>query len=174
MKTWCVVNGLFVAVLICGCASYHHQIALEPVGPAPHEPSSPVLEGLLVVFSAFDPTPSIKGNLYRAYYTDYRIFSSDGNQLLKEVQNNSGKLLDGPKRVQLPAGTYRVLARANGYGVVTVPVVIRPGQVTTVHLEGTNWWPARSAIFQSNPVRLPHGQIVGWRAAADDAPSNQN
>src|SRR5271157_1984636 len=138
MKAWSVLNGLFVAVLICGCASYHHALALDPVGPAPHEPSRSVSEGLLVVFSAFDPTPSFNGNPYRSYSTDYRVLSSDGNQLLKEVQNNSGKLLDGPKRVQLPAGTYRVLARANGYGVVTVPVVIRPGQVTTVHLEGSN------------------------------------
>ncbi len=66
-----------------------------------------------------------------------------------------------------PAGTYRVLARANGYGLAPVPVAIRPGQVTTLHLEGSVWWPVKSPIFNSNPVRLPGGEIIGWRAATD-------
>ena len=77
--------------------------------------------------------------------------------------------LEGPKRVQLPVGTYRVVARANGYGVVTVPVIIRADQVTTVHLEGGPSWQNRSQLGQSNPVRLPDGEIAGWRASPDNA-----
>jgi hypothetical protein len=169
MKAFPVHSGLLVAVLICGCASFHRALVLGPVGPSPQPSSGSGQEGFLQVFSAFDPTPGFSGSPYHYYYTDYRVLSNDGSQLIKQVHNNSGKLLEGPKRVELPAGAYRVLARANGYGVVTVAVVIRPGQVTAVHLEGGTWWPASSPIFQSNPVRLPHGQIVGWRAPTDDA-----
>jgi len=57
----------------------------------------------------------------------------------------------------------------NGYGTVTVPVTIKPNRLTTVHLEGGTWWPSRSPIFESEPVRLPDGQIVGWRAGAGKA-----
>jgi len=64
----------------------------------------------------------------------------------------------------LPAGTYRVVARANGYGIVTVPVVIEKNQVTTVHLEGGGSWENEVARSQSDAVRLPDGRIVGWRA----------
>ncbi len=81
------------------------------------------------------------------------------------VHNDSGKLAEGPEKLELPAGKYLVLARANGYGLVRVPVVIRRGQTTTLHLEGSVWWPASTGIGTSNPVRLPHQEIVGWRAA---------
>jgi hypothetical protein len=77
--------------------------------------------------------------------------------------------LDGPKRVQLPVGTYCVIARANGYGVVTVPVIIRADQVTTVHLEGSPSWQNLSQLSRSNSVRLPDGAIAGWRASPDNS-----
>jgi hypothetical protein len=57
-----------------------------------------------------------------------------------------------------------VAARANGYGLVTVPVIVRADQVTTVHLEGSPSWQNRIQLSQSSPVRLPGGAIAGWRA----------
>jgi hypothetical protein len=64
-------------------------------------------------------------------------------------------------------GPYRVAARANGYGEVIVPVVIRANQVTTVHLEGSPAWPNGRELTKSDPVRLPDGEMAGWRARSD-------
>ena len=115
------------------------------------------------------PAPSFNSITYRKQYTDYSVFPADGKDLVQAVHNDTGKLLEGPRTVELPAGNYRVIARANGYGTVTVPVRVKPNQLTTVHLEGGTWWPSKSPIFESEPVRLPNGQIVGWRADAGKA-----
>jgi hypothetical protein len=125
--------------------------------------------GRLLVFSAFDPNPDPLRNAYRRQYTDYRILTGDGERLVRLVRNDNESMAGEPRRIELPAGKYRVVARANGYGTVTVPVVVCAGQETTVHLEGGVWWPKGWAIEHSNPVRLPRGEIAGWRAAANDS-----
>ena len=84
------------------------------------------------------------------------------------VDGDNGTRLAGPQKVELPVGAYCVIARANGYGVVTVPVIIQADQVTTVHLEGSPAWQNGSQLSQSNPVRLPDGEIAGWRAPSAD------
>ena len=60
-------------------------------------------------------------------------------------------------------GEYHVIARANGYGYVTVPVIIEARRSTVLHLEGDGSWPDESMFNQTNAVRLPDGQIVGRR-----------
>lgn len=161
--------GLLALALafVVGCASPKNPLVLDPIGPGPHSGATNGAQGLLVVFSAFDPTPDLNRSPYRRRYTDYQVLSADGNRIVQVVQNNRETLLNSPPPVALPAGSYRVVARANGYGTITAPVVIKPGQTTTVHLEGSVWWPRSSPIFASNPVRLPKGEIAGWRAEAD-------
>lgn len=155
-----------VAVALTGCTSPKGPLVLDPIGPAPHPGSTDGAHGSLVVFSAFDPIPDLNRSPYRRRFTDYQIFSADGEHLVRIVHNNRETLLNSPAPVELSPGSYRVLARANGYGPITVPVVIQAGQLTTVHLEGSVWWPRSSTIFESNPVRLPKGEIAGWRAEA--------
>jgi hypothetical protein len=87
---------------------------------------------------------------------------------LRTVHNDNGELVEGPAEVSLAGGRYRVVALANGYGLVIVPVVIVRSQVTTVHLEGSPSWPDKQALLHSNPVRLPDGEIAGWRAPAPE------
>jgi hypothetical protein len=159
--------GLLALTLasVVGCAS--PNVVLDPIGPGPHSGSTNGAQGSLVVYSAFDPTPDLNRSPYRRRYTDYEIRSTDGNRVVQAVQNNRETLINSPPAVALPTGSYRVVARANGYGTVTAPVVIRAGQTTTVHLEGSVWWPRSSPIFASNPVRLPKGEIAGWRADAN-------
>ena len=170
MKTLIASSLLVLAACLSGCASSKHELTLAPVGPPPSTaPAVTGAPGSLIVFSALEPAPSFNSITYRRQYTDYRVFSADGNNLVQAVHNDTGKLLEGPRTVELPVGNYRVIARANGYGTVAVPVTIKATQLTTVHLEGGTWWPAKSAIFQSEPVRLPDGQIVGWRADAAKA-----
>jgi hypothetical protein len=119
-----------------------------------------------MVYSAYEQGAEFNSPYYRRQFTDYKILSADG-KLLQPVHNDTGALVEAPKRVPLPVGSYRVIARANSYGEVIVPVVICANQVTTVHLEGSPAWPNGREIAKSNPVRLPHGEIAGWRAGAD-------
>jgi hypothetical protein len=124
--------------------------------------------GILMVYSAYEQGAYFNSPIYRRQFTDYKILST-GGELLQSVHNKTGMLVEAPKRVQLPVGPYRIVARANGYGEVVVPVVICANQVTTVHLEGSPAWPDGREMAQSNPVRLPHGEIAGWRAPTADA-----
>jgi hypothetical protein len=62
---------------------------------------------------------------------------------LETVHNRSDSPLDGPREVGLPPGNYRVKARANGYGTVSVPVKIEPHRTTRIHLDdGPAQWQA--------------------------------
>jgi hypothetical protein len=148
-------------LLISGCATNQPQLVLAPVGPPPGMSSSGNSQGSLVVFSAFDST-GIHG-MDRQAHTSYKILSEDG-KLLQKVRNDPGNLIGGPTSVQLAAGSYRVVAHANGYGLVTVPVVVQGGKETIIHLEGGGSWPNREEMIQANAVRLPDGRVVGWRA----------
>ncbi len=168
MKLLLNAGMLATAVLLSGCASHGPGLVLDPVGPAPAPAAAAGSSGTLMVFSAFRQGADFSAPPYRREYTDYRILSSDG-KLLQWVRNDGGALEAAPKPVALPTGTYRVVARANGYGEVTVPVVIRPNQVTTVHLEGSPSWPDRKQLAASNPVCLPDGEIAGWRASPDSS-----
>jgi hypothetical protein len=142
---------------------------LDPVGPPTPHSSAVGSEAALVVFTAYDVTADFNSNPYRRRYSDYQILSADGQRLVRAVRNDKGILAQGPVKVVLPAGAYRVAARANGYGRVIVPVELAAGQVTTVHLEGSPWWPDPKAMANSNPVRLPRGEIAGWRASYGSA-----
>jgi hypothetical protein len=167
MKPLIAATFLVAAAWLAGCASQPNGLVLDPIGPPDSHSAAAGSNGTLVVFSAFDPHADFNDLPYLRHYTDYEITCQDG-KLVQTVHNASSTSLEGPKRVQLPVGTYCVVARANGYGVVTVPVSIRADQVTTVHLEGSPAWPDGRELAKSNPVRLPDGEIAGWRANTGD------
>jgi hypothetical protein len=160
--------NLLVAALVAGCASQQQGLVLDPIGPPEPLSHGSDARGTLVVYSAFDSRADFNDLPYLRHYTDYKITDPAG-KLVQTVHNSDPTRLEGPKRVQLPVGAYCVVARANGYGAVTVPVILRGNQVTTVHLEGGFSWSNRSQPGQSNPVRLPDGEIAGWRASPDRA-----
>jgi hypothetical protein len=168
IKSPCVLMAFVMGLLLPGCVWHRGGLVLDSVGPSPGSLSAAGSDGALLVFSAFDTSLRLSDvDPYRKHCTDYKIFSDDG-KLVRAVHNDSETMLEGPVLVELPAGTYRVVARANGYGSVTVPVLIMTKRTTTVHLEGGASWPDQNAITHSNPVRLPDGQIIGW--AADKSP----
>lgn len=127
---------ILLLALTAGCSSAPTaDIVLAPVGPLP-EAATPADAGILVVYSAYIPnefgsnTPN-----YRRYHSAYQIFRPDG-QLVRTVGNQSGPTSEEPTAVSLPPGQYRVEAMANGYGRVTVPVIVASGRPTIVHLDG--------------------------------------
>lgn len=149
---------------LAGCAMSPHAVVLDTVGPAPATAPNPAdAKGLLTVYSAYQATADFNNrDPYRREYSDYRILRPDGS-LEQRVHNNSGSILQRPAQVSLPAGNYRVVAEANGYAEVTVPVVVAGGRETVVHLEGGFHWPNQRAFNETNSVRLPDGEVVGWR-----------
>jgi len=137
------------------------------VRPVPASPAAVNLTiGTLIVYSAYAVNADFSPrDPYRPEYSDYEIYAT--GKLLRRVHNDSGTLLQDPALVELPAGDYRVVAKANGCGKVTVPVIIRARRCTVVHLEGGASWPDRRVFNQTSAVRLPDGQVVGWRATRD-------
>jgi hypothetical protein len=165
MKTFSPLFDLVFCVaplVLASCASHQPGLVLDPIGPQAGLPALAGATGSLRVFSAFDPAPDFNSLPYRRRYSSYTILDKDG-RLVQTVANRNVQR-ESPATVELPAGSYRVVARANGYGTITVPVVIHPNRETVVHLEGSFSWPNPGALAQSNPVRLPHGEIAGWRA----------
>jgi len=137
MKTFLTSNIIAAGVLLAGCATDKSGIALDAVGPVPAQSAAvSSTSGTLVVYSAYEVNADFNSrDPYRPEYSDYRIFTADG-KLLQRVHNNSGTILQDPASVELPAGKYHVIARANGYGYVTVPVIVEAQQSTILHLEG--------------------------------------
>jgi hypothetical protein len=150
---------VMAVVLLQGCASSRNHLVLDPIGPPPGPMANSALMGELMVFSAFDAHAHFNDSRYKRWYSDYKIFSDDG-ALLPVIHNNVRGVWGGPKPVKLRQGNYRVLVRANAYGWITVPVVIRANDVTTIHLEGgyASW---ASNVLATNAVRLPDGRIAG-------------
>lgn len=153
-------------VFLSACVSGKNGLVLDTVGPAPTQPwVANSTNGTLVVYSVYDVNADFAGRDRRSpEYSDYRIFTTDGKKL-REVHNNSGTILQDPLAVELPPGKYRVVAHSNGYGYVTVPIVIASRLYTIVRLEGDGFWPDESAFNKTNAVRLPDGVIVGWKAS---------
>jgi hypothetical protein len=154
---------LCATAVLSGCVQGRSPLVLDPVGPALSNHSAVETNGSLLVFSALDPTPHFDGLSYRIYYTDYKLFSEEGT-FLQSVHNDNGTALEGPKTISLPPGKYCVVANANGYGRVTVPVLVMAHRTTTVHLEGGGACATDTPGVHEELVRFPDGRIVGSRA----------
>jgi hypothetical protein len=157
---------LILVVAAAGCVSKPSNLVLDTVGPSEPSHSQTSGKGSLLVYSAFDPIPHFDSLTYRSFYTDYEVFSDQG-QLLQTVHNDGGTALEGPRPVSLPPGRYRVIAQANGFSKVTVPIIIAAHHLTTVHLEGGAAWGSRGQGGSNSLVRLPDGQVVGEHARLD-------
>jgi hypothetical protein len=93
-------------------------------------------------------------------HTDYYLFDADGKPL-KQVFNVAGHYDPDPRIVTLPAGRYIVEAQSAPTYWVKVPVMIKRGATTRVHLDG-NWAPPGYAD-KAQVVALPDGRPIGWR-----------
>ncbi len=164
MKTSLFSLSLVAATLVSsGCITRGSGLVLDPVGPVQAPPTAPASNtGTLTVYSAYSVNADFdQRDPNRPECSDYKIETDDG-KLLERVHNVSDDMLQNPVDVTLSPGRYRVVARANGYGRVTIPVVIAAHQNTVLHLEGGGW-PGESQINQANAVHLPDGTVVGWR-----------
>ena len=159
----CLTIG--VAPLLAACANPSQPLTTEPVGPVPSINSQSTREsasvGYLRVYTAREEV----GDGYHDFrpYADYTILSSDG-RVFRKVVNSVAYQSVGPANVELPTGTYTVVGEGEFYSSVQIPLVIKSGQVTLVHLDGGWTRPVANARAR-DLVKLPNGEVVGWRAA---------
>lgn len=148
-----------LALLPVSCAS--PQITLAPVGPGPlRNGATTIAKGDLQVFTE---TQEYGDDLAVPFFahTDYWIYSTGGKRL-KRVWNHQDPQDEQPATVTLAAGQYLIKAEAELYGLVMVPVTIKPGETTRVILQ-PGWTPPNS-YPSSELVRFPDGYFVGWNA----------
>lgn len=158
LVTWTIVGILPVVV---SCAGSGNSAVLGPVGPEPMAADALAPEGYLKVYTATEDHND--GGVHYFPHTSYTVYSEDGKTVVKNVANAISSHDEDPSLIQLPAGKYVVLAEAAHRGMVKVAVIIEPGQLTDVRLE-YDWNHRMPPGNAADWVRLPNGQIVGWRA----------
>ena len=152
-----------MALGFASCAS--NPVMLPAVGPSTSNLSRRPGHGSLQVFTA--RTERNDGGVQYLYPQNYLVYQT--NNLVKSVVN-SGLMAEQPAVVDLPAGDYLVRAPSDGYGWVHVPVVIKSGSLTEVHLD-RRWRPAgwRDA---TNLAVMPDGSPIGWKPRASKGERN--
>jgi hypothetical protein len=83
---------------------------------------------------------------------------------VRHVFNTVGHYEETPNMITLPAGSYVVVARAQGLLRVKVPVVIEGGRTTRVHLDAK--WNVPTDTPKTELVQILGCYPVGWRADA--------
>jgi hypothetical protein len=119
MKKMIIILGAVGALAVTGCAT--RQVAAAPTGQ-------------LEVFSALSVRTEGNDPTWRQH-SDYFVLNSQGREL-KHVMNAPGYYSTSPRMVALRAGHYIVKARAEGASWTEVPVVVKPDEITRVHLDG--------------------------------------
>jgi hypothetical protein len=158
--------ALTLLALLTGCqtndsASTTLLPAIGPISGASLQPATRGAQGKLVVFT--DTFASDSGQIRTLPHRPY-IIEDESGKFLRRIENHTSLADETPEAVGLPAGKYRVVGRGTGLGVVEVPVLIVPGDVTMVSLE----FPGLSApqwVDSTNGwVRLANGRVIGKAA----------
>jgi hypothetical protein len=155
------LGGLLLAGV--GCATKVGTALPDLVGPCGPGAAPGAVDGHLMVYSCWDFSRPADYDYDYVMRTPYNVYLPDG-QLLQQVQNDSGGFDRDPVSLMLPPGEYAVTSFVTGQGEVRVPVLIRRGQTTVVHLDGRANY-LRSQAPLDSLVRLPNGDIIGCRAA---------
>jgi hypothetical protein len=160
VKTILTILGLLSLPLI-GCVA-SNELKLSEIGPSHYARSQQKLPptGTLIVYSALETVGGLDSDHPR--HTSYSILSDEGQQL-RHVRNYVSPILDDPIAVSLSPGKYLVKARVQGYGMITVPVLIEAGRNTTLYLDDSTG-PNLGGIDPADLEKLPDGRVVGWRA----------
>lgn len=155
-----------ILALAISCAFLPNPVALAPVGPGPYGRPTSEPTGFLEVYTTVKRYP-YDHQWYDAH-TAYGVYGADGRRV-KSVGNAVYVYALEPEVVSLPPGSYSVIAWADGYELVKVPVIIRAGLLTEVNLE-TQGQAAFPGARTNEMVRMEDGRIVGWPADVTTPP----
>ena len=130
VNTRSLAIAMFVALAILGTTRGNE---MKKTAPAKFQAQTEELsQGSLEVYSATDEFKH--GDARYFPHSSYAIYTTDG-KLLKSVGNHISRTDEIPEIVALPVGSYTVVARAEKYGYVHVPVAIKEGQRTILDLD---------------------------------------
>ena len=162
MKTLKSFLCMILATAFAGCATHTSVIVDQPVGPDLARPRIDLNKGAgrLLVYSALESLDAVESD--HPTHSSYIIYDKNGN-MVRRVDNRSGSFYQTPTTVSLPAGEYKVEARATNSGLVAVPVIVKENKTTIVDLDGTTL-PQRKPTGAGQWVRLPNGQVIGMRS----------
>lgn len=151
-----LLAGAMLTAALAGCST--PTVVLAPVGPNPSGGGTLAATGQLEVFSATSGhTEGDNPTWYQ--HTDYYLLNKNGKEL-KHVDNNLGRYATAPRLISLAPGRYLVKAKAKDYLWVKVPVVVKAGETTRVHLDEN--WRTPGNVSQSELVKIPGGYPIGW------------
>jgi hypothetical protein len=156
--------GLFA---LAGCATQKGQLVVGTVGPQNPRGSTSGGFGQLQVFT--QTVQNNDGGVVYPIHTTYWIYTTNGFKV-KAVLNHVGPNDMSPMVVVIPAGTYNVIARADRYGIITVPTVIEGNRMTQIYLDSTGF----PGVLGENPAKLvylPGGPAIGYRASMPPEPA---
>jgi hypothetical protein len=154
----CALAGALT--LLPACAFQSAPVAVQPVGPAPDQTAGKTHDGYLVVYSAWGLVNENKAPV--DHHSRYTITSDDG-KMNRVIINHIDRFDEGPIHLPLAPASYKVKALSAHSGMVIVPVIIKPDQITYIYLDGQAR-PKPTEQSQTDFVRLPDGQVVGWAA----------
>jgi len=165
MRIFASLISALATVFFVGCAS-GNDLTLGTIGPQLPQPAGvSTATGSLVVYSAFETGAAFNSrNESGQSYSDYKIFTSEG-RLLQQVHNDSGTMEPSPVAVRLTPGKYTVVAQANGYASVTVPVII-----ASFTLKGV----VCGRVNQPSTKQIAYVCQTGWLSVGNQALNFQN
>lgn len=127
---------------------------LPGVGPITSNKTRNAGAGSLQVFTAL--TERNDSGIKYLYHQNYFIYQT--NNLVTSVVN-SALMSEQPSVVDLPPGEYVVRAPSDGFGWVQVPVMIKAGALTEVHLDRR--WRPKDFRSATNLATMPDGSPIG-------------
>ena len=154
-------------LVLAGCATPKGQFVARTVGPQNPRGSTSGGLGQLQVFT--QTVQNNDGGVLYPVHTAYWIYTTNGVKV-KAVLNHCGPNDMSPMVVMIPSGLYHVIARADRYGIVTVPAVIEGNRITQIFLDGI----PQPTILGNDPsklVHLPGGPAIGFRADPPKPPA---
>lgn len=158
-----IKNSFCILLLaaFAGCATRSSVAVNDTVGPdlAPARINLSNGQGQLVVYSAVEVVDAVGADF--PTHAGYEIDDANG-KFIRRVDNRSGSFYQTPASVPLPPGKYKIKAPATNYGLVTVPVVIKENETTTVDLDSTHFR-QKKPTGAGQWVRLPTGEVIGMR-----------
>jgi hypothetical protein len=155
-----LVLAAAIAVL-AGCASQPPVVVNDTVGPDLAKPRINLSQGRgqLVVYSALEVPNAVSSDF--PAHASYDIYDVDGG-FVRHVDNRSGPFYQTPATVALAPGKYLVKAPATNHGRISVTVVIKEGETTTLDLDASHFR-QHKPTGAGQWVRLPSGEVIGMR-----------
>jgi hypothetical protein len=151
-----------ILIMMVSCAAPASVRINATVGPQTHSHPGASDDGALKVFSVREMVGDVEGPI-STVHSGYEIVT-DTHRRVRFVKNSDDSEPEQPVTVSLRAGRYLVKTHAKSLGRVEVPVLIKPGQITIVRLDGDKRWLRSVDVATGGVVTLPNGKAIGWRA----------